>query len=90
MYQKIRRLLALAAVLFLAGLYLAAFLSAVFGSGLSSDLFKASIFCSVVIPAAVYGFLLILRLAAQHRETQTDQAEDEGKGHPDDSGKVTE
>ena len=82
MYHKIRRILAAAAVIFLLGLYLAAFISAVTGSGISSVLFKASIFCSVVIPAGVYGFLLVLRAASERKsnkqpQKKTEKEEDE-------------
>jgi len=88
MYHKSRRILAAAAVIFLGGLYLAAFISAVSGSGISSVLFKASIFCSVVIPAGVYGFLLVLRAATEHksdkqlREKAQEEKEDESSRTP--------
>ena len=76
MYQKIRRILAAAAVIFLISLYLVTFVSALLGGGLSSDLFKICIFCSAVIPAGIYGFLLILRLAVQRKDRkQTDDAD---------------
>ena len=73
MYKKVRRILAAAAVIFLVGLYIAAVIAALTGSGMSSALFKASIFCSVVIPAGVYGFLLIPRLAAERKKDKTEQ-----------------
>lgn len=60
--KKLKRILALAAVVILVSLYAVTLVAAIISSPSSNALFKASIFCTVTIPIMMYGYLLIYRL----------------------------
>jgi|GEM_PF-243402 len=86
MYNKIKRILALIGVIFLAGLYVLTFVSVLTGGSSSADLFKASIFCTVVIPSLIYGYMLIYKAwssAGRKRDRgQQEDAAGEDDVHP--------
>ncbi len=74
--MKLKRILALAAVIILAGMYGAVLVFSLSDSPAAPDLFKAAIFCTVVIPVLLYGFLLIARNVKKGREERR-KAEEE-------------
>lgn len=59
--SPLHRTAALGAALLLLGLFTATLLVGLFGGGSQSGLLRALIFSDVVIPAAIYAFLLITR-----------------------------
>jgi len=60
--MKLKRILALAAVILLLGLYAATFIFALGKSEHAGALFRASLVCTVLIPIFCYAMLLVFRL----------------------------
>ena len=63
-----KRGLALFAALLLLLLYAASIVFAVIGSPLAQSLLMASLFCTIVVPAVLYGYMVLLR-SMQNRKT---------------------
>ena len=61
MLDKMKRILALAGSVLLAGLYLITLILAFADPTASKDWLKASVVCTVVIPIFLYAYLLIYR-----------------------------
>ena len=61
MLDKMKRILALAGAVLLAGLYLITLVLAFADPTASKDWLKASVVCTVVIPIFLYAYLLIYR-----------------------------
>ncbi len=59
--MKIKRILALAAVIILVIMYLSTIVFALSDSPDAEAWFKASIFCTVVIPVLLYGYMAIYK-----------------------------
>ncbi len=78
--MKLKRLLALIGVIVLAAMYLSTVFFAVTDSPISGTFFKASIFCTVVIPVIIYGYGLIYRYVIRKdwpdQEDKNDHAKD--------------
>lgn len=66
--MKHKRGLALFAALLLLLLYAASIVFAVIGSPLAQSLLMASLFCTIVVPAVLYGYMVLLR-SMQNRKT---------------------
>ncbi len=64
-----KRIFAIIGVIILLALYLISFISAVLAKPYASGLFMASIFCTIVIPILMYGFLIVYRYV--HRDDKT-------------------
>lgn len=60
--NKVKRILAMIGVILLVSLYLLTLVGALTASPNSYALFQASIYCTVVIPVLLYGYMLIYRL----------------------------
>lgn len=60
--KKVKRILAMAGVILLAGMYVVTLVSAVFATPVTKDLFKASLLATLMIPILIYVYLLIYRL----------------------------
>ena len=63
--MKHKRIPALFAALFLLLLYASSILFALIGSPLAQSLLMTSLFCTIVVPAVLYGYLVVIR-AMQH------------------------
>lgn len=61
MFQKLKRILALAGAIFLACLYLITLVLAFVDPTASKDWLKASLVSTVVIPVFLYAYILIYR-----------------------------
>ncbi|MEF9939178.1 MAG: hypothetical protein RR225_05685 [Clostridium sp.] len=59
--MKYKRPLAIAAVVLLLLLYASSIIFAMIDSPLAQSLLMASLFCTVVVPAVLYGYSLIIR-----------------------------
>lgn len=68
MKSKLKRILSLAIVIFLAALYLLTLLSAIFDRSRTRALFNACIFSTLVLPILLYAYLLIYRLLHKKKE----------------------
>lgn len=62
MYQKIKRILALLAVILIALLYLATLILSFFHSEQAGELLMISLVATVVIPVLIYIYLWLFRL----------------------------
>ncbi|MCI8596847.1 MAG: hypothetical protein HFJ10_00145 [Lachnospiraceae bacterium] len=61
MFQKLKRIFALAGAILLACLYLVTLVLAFVDPTASKDWLKASLVCTVVIPCFLYAYILIYR-----------------------------
>lgn len=66
--KKAKRILALAGVVLLVAMYAATLVFALIDSPHSFALFKASVYCTIVIPVIIYGSTLIFNNAAHKKE----------------------
>ncbi len=60
--KKGKRILAMAGVIILVGMYVVTLIAAVFATPSAAGLFKASLLATLVIPILIYVYLLIYRL----------------------------
>ncbi|WP_066715323.1 hypothetical protein [Clostridium sp. Marseille-P299] len=59
--KNVKRVVALAGVVLLLSLYVVSLISAIFAKPYANGLFMASLFCTIVIPILLYGFLIVYR-----------------------------
>lgn len=57
--MKLKRILAIAALLLIGGLYAASLVFALMDSPFARSCLMAALFCTIVIPAVIYGFLVV-------------------------------
>ena len=72
MKNKIKRILAIAGVVLLAGLYLATLIFALIDSPWAFDIFKVCIGFTVVIPVLLYVYFLFYRTQNHKNEEKQD------------------
>ena len=72
MYQKIKRILALAAVIIIVLLYAATFVLSFLPGDQAKDLLMVSIVATVVIPVLLYIYLWLFRLFNGDKKEQDD------------------
>ena len=70
MSKKLKRILALAGVIILVGLYLITFILAFVDPTESKNWLKASIVCTIMIPVFFYSYLLVYRNLKKPDDTQ--------------------
>lgn len=84
--KKAKRILALAGVFLLIGMYAATLFLALFGSESTQGWLMASIVMTVIVPVLLYAMRLIARLfSGRHEEEAFDKAEKEKAGGHDGS-----
>ncbi|MDO5294026.1 MAG: hypothetical protein Q4F05_14900 [bacterium] len=71
--EKSKKIVAIVGIIFLVGSYITTFIAALMHSTFAHGLFKASLFCSLVVPLILYGYLLIYKYFA--RKNQQDDEE---------------
>lgn len=59
--MKNKRRLAIAGVILILLLYVCSILFALSGSPLAQNLLSASLFCTLVVPAVIYGYQIIVK-----------------------------
>ncbi len=64
----LRRILATAALVLIACLYLVTIVCALIDSPLAKSCLMASLFCTIVVPAVIYAFLIITRQINSHKK----------------------
>lgn len=64
--MRLKRLLALAAVILILLLYASTIIFALMDSPLAQSLLMASLFCTIVVPAVLYGYSVILKYMRKH------------------------
>lgn len=60
--DRVKRIASITGVVLIASMYLISLICAIFASEKAPGLFLASVFCSVVIPIMIYGFIVIYKL----------------------------
>lgn len=74
--MKIKRIFALIAVILLVALYGSTVVFALSDSPNATYLFKASIFCTVIIPVLLYSYILVYRIFGRKKEEKPSDSED--------------
>mgnify|MGYP005769709487 FL=1 len=84
--NKVKRIIALTGALLLFCLYMSTLIFALIGSPVSTDLFKASLAATIIIPVLLYGYILTARVLAgkgadrethrQNSDEKTDTSKD--------------
>lgn len=59
--MKFKRIIAIASIVLLLGLYITTFIASLFTSAAAPGLFKASVLATFIVPVYMYVYLLILR-----------------------------
>lgn len=59
--KNLKRFVALFGVVLLVSLYIVSLISAIFAKPYANGLFMASLFCTIVIPILIYGFLIVYK-----------------------------
>ena len=75
--KKAKRILSLSGVVLLVAMYAATLVFALLDSTNSFALFKASVYCTIVIPAIIYSGTLIFNNAGRKKEWKIDDDEKE-------------
>ena len=76
--EKLKRILAFAGVILVAGIWIATFLTGVLGG--SKELLTGLLVLSVVVPVLIYGILLVARVVSGRSATEEiDKAIAEGR-----------
>lgn len=60
--KKMKRIMAWAGIIILAGLYLITFLLGILGNENTKGMLMASIICTVIVPCLMYGMMLIAKV----------------------------
>lgn len=72
--KKIKRILAMSAVILLLGLYLVTFFAAIFVTPASVTMFKTCIIATIMVPIMMYVIFFIYRLIYPEKEEKKEQA----------------
>lgn len=77
--MKIKRIFAIIAVVLLVALYGSTLVFALFDSPNAIYMFKASIFCTVIIPVILYSYILVYRIFGKKKSNHADNEKDISK-----------
>lgn len=75
--MKYKRPLAIAAVIILLLLYTSTIVFALMDSPLSQSLLLTSLFCTIVVPAVLYGYIIIIKGMKEKSEKQIKEKKEE-------------
>lgn len=75
--KRMKRILCLAGVIFLLGLYLVTLISAFFTTKATAGLFKACVFSTIIIPILLYGYILIYRVLKNNNSHKEEKEADD-------------
>lgn len=78
--KKIKRVLAIAGVVILVGLYAVTLISAICATPAAKDFFLASVIATMMIPILIYVYLLIHRLVTGRQEDEGEKIQKKDKG----------
>lgn len=59
--MKLKRIFAWIGIIVLAGMYILTLVFSLMQGEVAMDLFKASIFCTIIIPVVLYAYIMIYR-----------------------------
>lgn len=60
--NKLKRILAIAGIVFLVGMYLVVFILGITASPATKDVLMAAIACTIIVPPLLYGMMLLARV----------------------------
>lgn len=72
--KKGKRILALAGVVFLAGLYLVTLVSAIFATPATKEIFRISLLATIIVPLIIYIYMLVYRLFSKNKQDDEKEA----------------
>ena len=75
--KKLQRVLAIAGVVLLVGLYAATLFFALSGSPESDGWFKASIACTIIVPVFMYANMLVYKVLKNRGDTKKQLTEED-------------
>ncbi|MGN0251800.1 MAG: hypothetical protein ACI4EH_10630 [Oliverpabstia sp.] len=75
--KKLQRIMAIAGVVLLVGMYAATLIFALSGSPESDGLFKASIACTIIVPVFLYANMLVYKVLKSRGDTKKQMAEED-------------
>lgn len=73
MYQKIKRILAMLAIIIIALLYLTTLVLSFFQSEQAGELLMIAIVATVVLPVLLYIYLWLFRVFGKHEDNEQEQ-----------------
>lgn len=71
--KKLKRILALAGALILAGMYVVTLVLGLTASPAAKDALMAAIACTVIIPCLIYGMMLVARVLDNRKQEKEEQ-----------------
>lgn len=70
--KKVKRILALIGVILLVSMYILTLVGALIAPEYSDALFKASIYCTFVVPFMLYAYMLVYRLLKKNSDNNSE------------------
>ena len=71
--KKLKRIFALLGVFLLVAMYLCTLIFALIDSPVASDLLKASVAATILVPVILYGLLMVTRLLKNDQENDSEE-----------------
>lgn len=78
--KKVKRVLAIAGVIVLLGLYVVTLISAICATPATKDFFLVSVIATLMIPILIYVYLLIYQLVTGRQEDAEEKIQKKDKG----------
>lgn len=75
--KKIKQILAILGCILLVGLYVSTLIFALIGSEDTMNLFRASVYATVVVPVLIWAYSLIYRLLKNHSDGSKKDTDEE-------------
>lgn len=72
--KKIKKIMAILGIVFLAGLYLSTIVFALIGSERSLTLLRASIYLTITVPVFLYAMMLVYRLLSHNSQNNHNES----------------
>lgn len=73
--NKVKRILAVIGVIFLAGLYISTLVFALLDSPAAAGLLRASVAATILVPVLLYAYIMIARLLKDRRQDQNNHSD---------------
>lgn len=77
--MPLRRILAIAGLIIIVGLYALTIICSLIGTPFARSCLMASLFCTIVVPAVIYGFLIITKQTLGDNQRQMAEEETQGE-----------
>lgn len=77
--KKLKKILAIAGVVILVGMYAMTFITALFATESAHSMFLASIGATIIVPVFLYAYMLIYRVVYKNKEDEEESNRDAKK-----------